>query len=228
MKSNHVHSGEHYKTFARFLEHALPAHRWPIFPTQDSLFYPLYVHNNRATDERTKVVPYDSLDDIRTITANALSPPEASDSQLLIMRGWQSREWLRTLGAHCKVDPEFFRRHIDFIGPNTCFGLPALPSACQNLWRLRIATICTRESPLSSEELKEARRDESEGVNRYLNAMRANERIGSSIVRRHSALNETISVIEQDVSFCVQKRRSGGWIGEHNDLVFLAISDSEC
>ncbi|KAF2810714.1 uncharacterized protein BDZ99DRAFT_414865 [Mytilinidion resinicola] len=131
----------------------------------------------------------------------------------MILRGWQPRDWVRTLGAQCKVDPEFFRRHLDFLEPASYFDLPALPSTSQNLWRLRVTTICNRVNPLSAEEVRKQRKDDLEGVNKFLNALRASERIGSSIVRRHAIINETTCVIEQDISFCVQKRRSGGWTG---------------
>lgn len=129
------------------------------------------------------------------------------------MRGWQSREWLRTLAAQCRVDPEFFRRHLDFIEPSSFYDLPALPSTSENLWRLRITTICTQEHPLSATDIRQQRKDDIEGVRSYLNAVRAQERMGSSIVRRHGVISENTCIIEQEVSFCVQKRKSGGWIG---------------
>jgi len=214
-KENHVFSGEHYGALARFFENARPTHGRRTYSGHEPLFCPLYVHINKSGQDKTKVIAYYALDDIRSNAANAVSPPDTHTSQLMIMRGWQSREWLRTLAAQCKIDPEFFRRYLDFIEMSSYFDLPALPSTCQNLWRIRITTICRKEHPLSSKDVQEGRKGDLEGVHKYLNAIRASERIGSSIVRRHAVISETTCIIEQDISFCVQKKKTGGWIGKN-------------
>ncbi|KAF2181562.1 hypothetical protein K469DRAFT_260224 [Zopfia rhizophila CBS 207.26] len=210
-KESHVFSGEHYKPLAQFLEHVPPVHGWRRVTEQDTGFLPLYLHINKAGQEKTQVVAYDAVDNLRSNAT--LCPPDSQTSHLIILRGWQPREWIRTLGAHCKIDPEFFRRHLEFIDSSSYFDLPALPSSSRNLWRLRVTTICTKQSPLNVDEVRKQRDGDMDGVQNYMNTMRANERIGSSIVRKHAVISETTSIIEQDVSFCVQKRKSGGWTG---------------
>ncbi|KAI1756798.1 hypothetical protein F4782DRAFT_549243 [Xylaria castorea] len=54
---------------------------------------------------------------------------------------------------------------------------------------------------------------EPQGLRAYLNDLRINQHIGSSIVRRYAILDETTSIVQQDVSFCVHQKRNGGWIG---------------
>ncbi|GFP51961.1 hypothetical protein TASIC1_0001011300 [Trichoderma asperellum] len=61
-------------------------------------------------------------------------------SQLIFLKGYESTEWLKTIGAALTVDPEFWRRH----GPNygqEFYDLPLLPSYCHGIVKLRIITI---------------------------------------------------------------------------------------
>ncbi|KAI0183171.1 hypothetical protein EV127DRAFT_377399 [Xylaria flabelliformis] len=139
--------------------------------------------------------------------------PNSQSSLLVLMCGWQRNDSLRILAAHCGVDPEFFRRHLSFLEPNPLFDLPTLPSKNMNIWCLRFTTICKRQDPLSLEAVIQRRETEFQGIRAYLNELRTNQRVASSIVRRYAILDETTSIIQQDVSFCVHQKKNGGWIG---------------
>ena len=92
--------------------------------------------------------------------------------RVMFLRGFASPEWLNLVGSLYRVDPEFFRRHLDFLQPQkhheiptrfalpqqaglkqqlsllhqipTQFDLPSLPSTSENIVRLQIVSIVSR------------------------------------------------------------------------------------
>jgi hypothetical protein len=139
---------------------------------------------------------------------------------LVFLRGFPHPKWLQAIGSQYRIDPEFFRRHLRFLfKPKEFYDLPALPSSARNIIRLRVTTICTRQVAVNSHDVQLARAKETEEVDRYGRHLEARGSPGDSIVRRFSIHNETISTIEQDISICVKKEKSGGWIGTLGTLI---------
>jgi hypothetical protein len=75
----------------------------------------------------------------------------AGDSEnanfLLFLRGHPTPGWLATVGAQFRVDPEYFRRHMDLNlspGITNRFASPSLPSVSSNFITLRVTTIGKR------------------------------------------------------------------------------------
>jgi hypothetical protein len=92
---------------------------------------------------------------------------QGSSSSLIFLRGYPSANWLKTVGAHCKIDPEFFRRHLDFNSPQEFYDLPALPSTARNIIKLRVTTVFLRTSALDPNEIDELRADKEEHVREH-------------------------------------------------------------
>jgi hypothetical protein len=141
----------------------------------------------------------------------ALPQPDSQTSHLIFLRGWQSPEWLRILGAHCHIDPEFFRQHLDFVRHKEFFDLPPLPSASHEIWRLRVTTICSRHY------IQKVRGADAEVVEEHQRDLSARGVAGTSIIRRYAVHDEKTSTIEQDISISVRQRKSGGWFGKYAD-----------
>jgi hypothetical protein len=68
-------------------------------------------------------------------------------SRLFFLRGYPSPSLLCHLGAKYKIDPEFFRRHLDFLQPKGKADdrlHPMLPSSTNDIFQLHITTAGTR------------------------------------------------------------------------------------
>lgn len=137
-------------------------------------------------------------------------PPNGaiSDSgQILFLRGHPSSDWVNTIGARYRVDPEVFRRHLPHINSEDFFDLPALPSYSDNIVKLRVPTIgrCTAHTMNRVEGRRE--------TERYWKTLGADGIIGESIVRRFSWHNTDYFTIEQHMMVTI-KRKGSKWIGE--------------
>jgi hypothetical protein len=147
---------------------------------------------------------------------------EPGSANLLFLRGYPSPEWINTIGAKFSIDPEFFRRHLDFrnaTGTSSDFSLPTLPSATVNMTRLRISTLASRldnwraSNQWLQGDLDLLREETSASFHEYLNTIRrgrdADVRTGDSIVRAFSVLSHEYLSIEQDISIYVELLESG-------------------
>lgn len=157
----------------------------------------------------------------------AQSTPGPNSSLLIFLRGWQSPAWLRILGAQCGIDPEMLRRHLAFLSARSFFDQPPPPSHQLGIWRIRVVTISICDSThdaLNPEEVQSRRQTSARDVRKYLHKLKATSQVGSSILRRYSAIDGTTSVIEQDVSFYATMKKAGGWIGKSPVLRSLGVS----
>jgi len=130
------------------------------------------------------------------------------------MRGFLAPEWLNHIGAHFRIDPEFFRRHVDFIESQRHFDLPTLPSASSHILTLPLITIGTRIARVAPTGVLAQSRRETTRLNvlRELRNFEKSRAVGQSIVRDVSLHDESHFTVEQDVSVYVQQR-SGSWLG---------------
>ena len=131
---------------------------------------------------------------------------------LLFMKGYPSPKWLRTLGAVYDIDPEFFQRHLNFLatmGKVDYYPLPSLPSTASNIIRARIPTIGSWElsgRKLGQDELERLRNDSARSMEDHQHDLKLGRgfKLGDSIVRGFSAVDDTNFIIEQEVSVCIQ------------------------
>jgi hypothetical protein len=161
-----------------------------------------------------------SASELRAFQGHTIREPGSAN--LLFLRGYPSPEWLNAIGAKFSIDPEFFRRHLDFrnaTGTSSDFSLPTLPSATFNMTRLRINTLASRldnwraSNQRVQGDLDRLREETSASFHEYLATIRRGRDVdvqtGDSIVRAFSILSHEYLSIEQDISIYVQSLESG-------------------
>jgi hypothetical protein len=213
-KESFLHPGAHYSQLAQFFKSSPRA--GSLGTASPSPFVHVVVHDWTKTGRKRET--YDGETGLQLLVQ--LAPPANESGRLVFLRGHTSRDWLLQLGAQYRIDPEYFRRHLDFLQPREFHDLPTLPSSSRNIIKLRITTICTREMVLTQEEVETNRRDEIEAAKKHQRQLGVSGTIGESIIRRFSIHEESAFTLEQEVSFCV-KRKNGGWVGKRlPDITF--------
>ncbi|PTB46096.1 hypothetical protein M441DRAFT_209277 [Trichoderma asperellum CBS 433.97] len=132
-------------------------------------------------------------------------------SQLIFLKGYESTEWLKTIGAALTVDPEFWRRH----GPNygqEFYDLPLLPSYCHGIVKLRIITILNSRIAGTSTTVERWRVDGKEIIRRHHIKLEKKGSEGESIIRQLYMHSESVYTVEQHIS-CTVVQKNNGWAG---------------
>ncbi len=148
----------------------------------------------------------------------SLSGESDSANFLMFLRGHPTPEWLNTIGAQFKVDPEYFRHHMDFnLSPGTSnwFSSPSLPSVSSNFITIRITTIGHRKhvGHLADNSIKAARERANGSMVKFLNQLQNfDSDVGTSFVRRCSIHDSEYFTIEQNISLCCS-RNNKSWTG---------------
>ena len=160
-----------------------------------------------------------------------------SDPQILFLKGYPSPEWVKSIGGCCRVDPEFFRWQLRFRCRREYSSSPSLPSAFENIVRLRFTTIGETNSNARNQSFVEKLREiGAEGLSKYKHTLKVGSlvRKGDSIVRDYFVLDARHFIIEQEMSICVQPLENS-WIGKFDlstdtsiqTLTFVAIVCSD-
>jgi hypothetical protein len=141
--------------------------------------------------------------------------------RLIFMRGCPTPEWLLTIGAFYHVDPEFFRRHLDFRqGLRNHYSHPSLPSALGTAVKLQMTTIgasATKTKADSEQSSMEALQKENQNqLKEYRETLRNlfKMNLGDPIIRDCAIHDLQHFTIEQDVSVYVNNCGQG-WFGKH-------------
>lgn len=151
------------------------------------------------------------------LTSSSINEPQG---HLLFVQGFPSAKWLSTIGAICKINPEFFNYFLRFGSRTDFFSAPSLPSTASDVIRFRFVTIADRTDKTGSsrqdvvDKLRNSARDRMRG---YQNDLWLGREVteGDSIVRRYSVLDEKHIVIEQDVLACLNRLRNPErWLGK--------------
>lgn len=147
------------------------------------------------------------------------------EAAVLFMRGFPSPEWLNSVGAKFRIDPEFFQKHLNFSS-ETANALPSitltpsLPSVQTDTVTLYVTTICQRLSDsrghLSQDYLDEARELASQEMAKYVSSLSGLNcpriTLGDSVVREFSIHDSEHFSIEQALSINIS-RCGKGWLG---------------
>jgi len=156
-----------------------------------------------------------------------LSRAPVGGGRLIFLRGLPNLEILRSMGAFYNIDPEFFRRHLDFLGSSSqgTAGRPppaVLPSTSRTIVQLRIPMIGCHSRPFKSykvDDLKEARVSTQRQMSRYLKEMRRSTdwTPGQMMARDHEVFDEQYFSIDQRVTIYrnVDDSRLDHWLGKH-------------
>jgi hypothetical protein len=148
-----------------------------------------------------------------------LPEPREPNGQILFLRGHLSADWIKTIGAKYRVDPEFFQRHLALPSApihESVFSLPSLPSSTRNIITLGIPTIACHDpgaASLNSADLQEHRAEDTIAMDKYLRTFNKLAMPGDSMVRSYKALDRRFSLIEQNMSLCIEKSGKG-WTGK--------------
>jgi hypothetical protein len=211
-KEAHLHPGIHYRQLALFLRSASlgpPTGGSPRGTERSPSGFAHVIIHDCSEAGNTKET-YFNVKGLQRLAQ--LPPPEPESGRLVFVRGHSSRDWLNQLGAQYRIDPEYFRRHLDFLQPRDFYDLPTLPSSSRNIIQLKLVTICTRDVPLTHDQIERTRREEMKAVKSHQQKLGVRFDVGESVVRKFSIHSESTFTIEQKVTICL-KRRGGGWIG---------------
>lgn len=181
-----------------------------------------------------RVVQLSSVEDFTALQAPSLNKLECQ-AQILFLNGHPSPQWLNAIGGRFCIDPEFYRRHLNFragISRPEYFTLPALPSASNTMARLRITTIGHRQPRLglsasrrSQKHLDRLRAQATNDMLQYRNILGTENvwKTGDSIVREFTIHDEEHCTIEQDISICID-RVGQSWIGKYISEITVSHS----
>lgn len=141
---------------------------------------------------------------------------EDDSGQMIFLRGFASPSWISAIGSKYQVDPDFFRRHMDFLSVSVdrhAYSFPPLPSTSHNIFRLCVSTILHRDHS-GERDLHTQREDQNLQLATYrMQKLRStNVSCGDSLVRDYSTLCSSFSVLEQWISVYVTKKEKG-WAG---------------
>ncbi|CAG8278592.1 unnamed protein product [Penicillium salamii] len=145
------------------------------------------------------------------------SVPAGESGQIVFIRGFISPSWVSVIGSKYNVDPEFFRRHMDYLSASVerhSYSFPSLSSSSNNIFRLCVSTLLHRDN-FGGQDLQSQRLNQSIELAAYKIQQLGSTRVscGDSVVREHSTLCSSFSVIEQWISLCITKT-NGSWAGK--------------
>lgn len=145
------------------------------------------------------------------------SVPAGDSGQIVFIRGFISPSWVSVIGSKYNIDPEFFRRHMDYLSASVerhSYSFPSLASSSNNIFRLCVSTILHRDD-FGGQDLQSQRSGQSNELASYKIQQLGSTRVscGDSVVREHSTVCSSFSVIEQWISLCITKT-NGSWAGK--------------
>ena len=145
------------------------------------------------------------------------SVPAGESGQIVFIRGFISPSWVSVIGSKYNIDPEFFRRHMDYLSASVerhSYSFPSLSSSSNNIFRLCVSTLLHRDN-FGGQDLQSQRLNQSIELAAYKIQQLGSNRVscGDSVVREHSTLCSSFSVIEQWISLCITKT-NGSWAGK--------------
>ncbi len=165
--------------------------------------------------ERKWDVQQFSQDQHEDFTAS-ICVPEAGSGHIVFMRGFISPAWLSAIGSKYHIDPEFFRRHMDFLSTSIdrhAYSFPSLATS-STIIRLCVSTILHRDD-FGAQDLQTQRLEQTTELTSYRIQQLGSTRVrcGDSLVREYSTVCPRFSVLEQWISLFITKTDEG-WAGK--------------
>jgi hypothetical protein len=205
-KEQCLNPGVNFKQLAHFLS---TAHMDDS--SSRSNFEFLVVHNLAVNCDE----PIAQFGDITQHAAISRLPlPTPRSGQICFMRGFPAPAWLRIIGSHYRIDPEYFRRHLDFLEAKKHHDLPPILSNTRNIVRLRATDIFLRQAAITSQEFRTQRQEEKQRVRNYHKRLANFGAVGDTLIRHFSVHNQSTFTLEYDISICVTGSNAAGWTGE--------------
>lgn len=218
--SRSLYVGVHFERLASFLQQPFQPQAPNLTSTvgslQDEPLFNFVTFYDLDPSSGERGIPMSSPDAFETKARELSKSPHG---RLIFMKGQPSPEWLCAIGATYRVDPEFFRRHLNFQpGSHDNYSLPSLPSGLGTSLSLKLTTIgasVTKTETNNEQQTIEELREEN---HRSLDAYRAKLRslskmkLGDAVVREFSIHDLQQFTMEQDISLYVGTC-DAGWFG---------------
>nr|POE88366.1 hypothetical protein CFP56_11595 [Quercus suber] len=171
----------------------------------------VYSSNHRRWD-----IQQYSQKDCKKFSVATLAPEHCSN-EVVFIRGFISPSWISGIGSKYRIDPEFFRQHMDFLSVSAdrhAYSSPSLATASNNIIRLCVSTILHRDR-FAEQDLPKQWRDQSVQLETYKVQQLGSSNVccGDSLVREYPTLCSSFSVLEQWISICFT-RSDKGWAGK--------------
>ena len=140
-------------------------------------------------------------------------------SRLLFLRGHSSPEWLSVVASFCDIDPEFLNSNMLFRCRRTFSAYPALPSAYEDIIRLKVITIGWRgfsERSRDADSIPTQRAELKRHMERYQHELMVGTgvQLSDSIIRDHYVLDKRNFILEQEISICLNFDENKSWTGK--------------
>ncbi|TQB74716.1 hypothetical protein MPDQ_004367 [Monascus purpureus] len=212
-----THPGSHLKGVANYLGKEEP--QKSACPT--GTLYTIRLPADSSTTEKYLKHFNDpsELEQLLSIEEDGREKP-AKQSHILFLAGYPSPKLLATIGSMIQVDPEHYRRHLDFLSLSELFPYPTLPSASDNIITLPFVTIGHSSTNTRLQGcIDKLRQDSDRKMKDYLHdlCLARTVRTGDSIVRRYLVHNAEYFSIEQRMSISLNSYE--------NRRVVLVLSD---
>ncbi|QKX62995.1 uncharacterized protein TRUGW13939_10163 [Talaromyces rugulosus] len=136
--------------------------------------------------------------------------------QIIFLNGYPSPQWISTIGALCRTDPQYFNTHLRFRCRRGYYSTPTLRSGLENIITLRFVTLGSREDRFGQcdqDQVDALRLGGERDMGKYEHDLMVGNGLeaGDSIVRSFSVLDDKNFFIEQEMSICLHKYEEG-WI----------------
>ncbi|KAK2791243.1 hypothetical protein FQN53_006084 [Emmonsiellopsis sp. PD_33] len=151
---------------------------------------------------------------------------EGGSGQIVFIRGFISPSWVSVIGSKYNIDPEFFRRHMDFLSMSIdrhSYSFPSLATTSDNVFRLCVSTLLHRDD-FGGQDIQSQRSDQATKLGIYKMQQLGSTRVccGDSLVREYSTVCSCFSVVEQWISLCITKVDRGwaviAWLDQGRPL----------
>lgn len=142
---------------------------------------------------------------------------------LVFLRGYPSPEWVRCIGSKYNIDPEYFRRYLEFGPPvRAAIRTPSLSlrSSSPKLLTLNVTTIQLLD-PNNCRDISSERRRNANNANmeRYIIGLLRREAVtGDPVVRDFWTTDSASFLIEQRISIYLQEdgEQTNDWTCKHD------------
>ena len=209
--------GQYFKLLAEFL--SASGASWGGHPV--IIYEPSYDYSNGPWSLNRRVV--EQCNDFRDLALKR----DQTKASLLFLSGCPAPEWLRCIGSEYCLDPEFFRRHLDFTSSPTSLKRTAnviLHSSFCHMVSFDVTTIYSESRHHLLEISSERRRRLTNASMRCHREALEEGRfpLGRAVVRDWWTLDATHLAIQQRVALYMH-RESDDWTGKQDSTKMRSL-----
>jgi hypothetical protein len=210
--------GLNYKHFARYLS---PRSGRKERPSTD--FRTVTIQTTRSDGSKTE---RNNVDNSSDLWPTQPDPGDLNADRIHIvhLRGLLTPSCILDVGSQLKIDPEYFRRHMNVLPQSLeAFDMTTSRSSALKFPCFKINTICGGV-PSYGFELDRSRAAERGVLRRHHEYVNSTMIPGDSIARRFLVLDKGLVALEQHVSVSVKHRKDGRCYRRCTFLVLLKLN----